>query len=147
MLPLDTFDYPAGRKVSTFEPSVLSSLAGPYMAGSAIKLKPEEVRDAIRNPNPSRTELTYLAGLIQQLDAIEFNQFRCSCGASIYELARAFEKTNINAIYAVRYMNKYSSVADPDIDRLPKIIYSRSLHHPFCPERQWDGLASKLRPN
>ena len=105
VIPLVNFDFPAAHVRSTFDPDIIGSLTHPRMAGSRVKMSQEEIRDTLRSGDFSDDAKAYLLEVFKQCDGLDLKLFRHTCGASLYDLARAMIACKVRHPFVAEWMN------------------------------------------
>ena len=105
VVPLENFDFKEAHIRSELDRSMIWSLTAPRMAGSPFAMNPEEIRDVLRSGEFRDHEKGYLLGVFKQLSILDAKLFRHSCGASLYELARAMIEVELKHPFVVEWLN------------------------------------------
>ena len=106
VIALENFDFPHLHQRSRFDADRILALSSPRMAGFHPKVTPEQLREALSKGDFAEdTVSSYIRELFEQFNGLAVRQFRHSCGASVYEMARAMIGCNVDHPFVAEWMN------------------------------------------
>ena len=126
VISLDAFDFSEAHVQSDFDPTMIGSLTHPKMAGSRVKMSPEEIRDTLRSGRISEDAKAYLLEVFKQCDGLDLKLFRHSCGGSLHQMARTMIECNVSHPFVAEWINR----------RSPNYQPSDEDYHRWWPDRK-----------